>query len=148
MYFLWVYDYFLTLGDEVRHPSIFRLRCQVLTATVQINYAWSGKKSWGEFRPPRLISNGLHGFPTVSALFIFVWHSKIPQVVTGLTILQNRYIPVLHIVYKNIAAFHFTESVSPSPRCYLDTVLTRPSVVVRFRPLYAQCILTVDFHPL
>ena len=45
---LWIYDYFLTLGDEVRYPRIFRPRFQVLTAT-QIKYAWSRRKSWGGF---------------------------------------------------------------------------------------------------
>ena len=57
MYFLWFYDYFLTFGDEVQYPWVFRRRCQLLTV-VQINYAWSGRKSRGEFPPPRLISNG------------------------------------------------------------------------------------------
>ena len=43
---LWIYDYFLTLGDEVQCPCIFRPGYQVLTVT-QIVYAWSGRKSWG-----------------------------------------------------------------------------------------------------
>jgi len=73
MYFLWLYDYFLTFGDEVRYPWIFRQRCQLLTV-VQITYAWSGRKSWGEFPPPRLISDGSHGRLAVFALFFAVRH--------------------------------------------------------------------------
>ena len=48
MYWLWIYDYILTFGDEVRYSSILRQRWQVLTI-VQINYAWSGNRSWSEF---------------------------------------------------------------------------------------------------
>ena len=47
MHCLWMYDYILTLGDEVRHPCIFRPKCSILTLT-QIKFAWSGRKSWGK----------------------------------------------------------------------------------------------------
>jgi len=75
MYFLWFYDYFLTLGDEVRYPHIFRRKCRALTVA-QINYAWSGRRSWGEFLPPFRISNISHSHPAVFALFIVVRHSE------------------------------------------------------------------------
>lgn len=45
---VWIYDYFLTFGDEVRYPHVPRPPCQVLTIT-QIKYAWSGNRSWSEF---------------------------------------------------------------------------------------------------
>ena len=73
MYWLWIYDYFLTLGDEVQYPCILRLRCQVLTV-VQIKYAWSGRRSWGKFisaLPKYLI---IYSHPTVFGLFIAVRH--------------------------------------------------------------------------
>jgi hypothetical protein len=47
MHFLWVYDYLLTLGDEVQYsevPTVF----QALTGE-QIKYAWAGRRSWSEF---------------------------------------------------------------------------------------------------
>ena len=74
MYCLWVYDYFLTLGDEVRYLCTLRPRCQVLTI-VQIKYAWSGRRSWSEFIS---LLNYLiiHSHPTVFALFIAVRHPE------------------------------------------------------------------------
>jgi hypothetical protein len=74
MYSLWVYDYFLTFGDEVRRPSISRPKPQLLTV-VQINYVWSGRKSWSAFYPSRLISDISHRFPAVFALIIAVRYS-------------------------------------------------------------------------
>jgi len=50
---LWVYDYFLTLEDEVQCTSGSFQRFHILTVG-QIKYAWSGRKSWGEFNPPFL----------------------------------------------------------------------------------------------
>ena len=48
MYGMWIYDYFLTLGDEVRHSyRSLRQQCQDLT-DAQIQFAWSGRKSWSE----------------------------------------------------------------------------------------------------
>ena len=75
MYSLWIYDYILTFGDEVRYSSILRQRCQVLTV-VQINYAWSGNRSWSKFvsAPPQYLT--IHGHPTVFALFIVVRHPE------------------------------------------------------------------------
>lgn len=54
---MWLYDYLLTLGDEVWHACIFRPRRHVLTV-VQIKYAWSGRKSWGGFvsTSPRILT--------------------------------------------------------------------------------------------
>ena len=72
---LWVYDYFLTLEDEVRCPSIFQSKSQVLTLA-QINYAWSGSRFWSELPPPRLIFNSPYGYSTVFVLFIAVRHPK------------------------------------------------------------------------
>jgi len=48
VYFMWIYDYFMTLGDEVWPPCIFRSKFQVLTV-VQIKYFWLSRKSWGKF---------------------------------------------------------------------------------------------------
>ena len=45
---LWIYDYFLTLRDEVRYPYFSRQRYQVLTVA-KIRYVWSGRRSWGKF---------------------------------------------------------------------------------------------------
>ena len=75
MYWLWIYDYILTFGDEVRYSSILRQRWQVLTI-VQINYAWSGNRSWSEFisTPPKY--QMIHGHPIVFALFIVVRHPE------------------------------------------------------------------------
>ena len=44
---LWVYDYLLTLGDEVRRHT-FSTERWVLTIA-QIDYAWGGRRSWGWF---------------------------------------------------------------------------------------------------
>ena len=116
MYFLWFYDYFLTLGDEVRYPHIFRRKCQALTVA-QINYAWSGRRSWGEFLPPCQISNSylIRSPGSIRVVHCCTASQTRPQVVTGLIVLQNRYIPALHVLYKCIVMFHFTKSVSPGP---------------------------------
>jgi len=45
---LWVYDYLLTLGDEVGTTTSSSTERLVLTAA-QIEYAWSGRKSWSGF---------------------------------------------------------------------------------------------------
>ena len=72
MYWLWVYDYFLTLGDEVRSLCTLRPRCQVLTI-VQIKYAWSGRRSWSQFISS-LNYLIIYSHPTVFGLFIAVRH--------------------------------------------------------------------------
>jgi len=41
--------------------------CGTLTF-VQVDYAWSGRRSWGEFPPPRLTFNSPHDHPTKFAL--------------------------------------------------------------------------------
>ena len=47
---------------------------------------------------------------------------------TALTIPQNRYIPMLHIIYKCLIMFDFTVPVSrPGRQCYREATLTRPS---------------------
>ena len=140
------YDYFLTLGDEVRCSCLHRRRYHVLTV-VQINYTWSGRRSWGEFPPPpstRWLTRSLDSVRVVRCCTTPRIRS---QVVTGLMIvLQNRYIPLLHVLYWAIM-YHFTRPVSPNPRCYHDPMFTRPSLAVRFHPPYAPCVLTVDLHP-
>lgn len=63
---------------------------------------------------------------------------------TALTIPQNRYIPMLHIIYKCLIMFDFTVPVSrPGRQCYHEKPRSRdPPAVVCPRPLYAPLILT------
>jgi hypothetical protein len=75
MYWLWFYDYFLTLGDEVRYSYILRSKRQVLTV-LQIQYAWSGEKSWSEFISALPKYPTAHDRPTVFVLFIAVRRPK------------------------------------------------------------------------
>lgn len=52
MQYMWIYDYLLTVRDEVLYLRRFN-RGTNLTIS-QINYAWSGRRSWG-----KLISSAL-----------------------------------------------------------------------------------------
>lgn len=83
MHFLWVYDYFLTLGDE-------------------LDFAWSGKKS-------RLF-----------ALFIAI-----------------RYIPMLYIIWVNVALFHYSKSFCQETKWimffYTTTVIALAQIVITLR---------------
>ena len=128
MNFVWIYDHLLTLGDEARYSCVFRPRYQVLTVA-QIKYGWSGRKSWGEFIPPRPKYNRSYGCLIVFALFVGVWRLEMPQTVPDLTVLQNRYLPIMFFIWINF--FTFGHSVSPYPGCHGDAILTRPPVVVR-----------------
>lgn len=130
---LWIYDYILTLGDEVRRSSIFWSGYPVLTVA-QIKYAWHGRRSWSEPTSLIQISYNSYGCSTVFALFIAVRHPEIPELVTGLTVLQNRYTPVLHLIWVHTTMFHYKKPVSLCPRRHRDTRLTSPPAVVRLRP--------------
>lgn len=80
MHFLWVYDYLLTLGDEVRlYLRLPRLLRGVLTAT-QINYAWPGEKSRGESHFVHFVQGTYNQYnsTTVFALFIAVRRHEMP----------------------------------------------------------------------
>jgi len=62
--------------------------------------------------------------------------SQVSQTVTGLTMLQNRYSPVMYLILVTIAFFGYGESVSPHPRCQHGIMFTRFPVVVRYHSPY------------
>lgn len=44
-----VYDYFLTLPDEVRPFAVFDIYVSLKSPTQQVNYGWKGGKTWSEY---------------------------------------------------------------------------------------------------
>jgi hypothetical protein len=50
--------------------------------------------------------------------------SKLPAIVTGFTVPQNRYTPLFYLTWANFALFDYTEPVRPYPCDYLGTTLT------------------------
>ena len=57
------------------------------------------------------------------------------QIATDLTVLQNRYTPLLYLIWVNITFFGYGKSVSPYPRCCHGVIFMRPSIVVRLHPI-------------
>jgi len=78
----------------------------------------------------------------VLALFIAVWPPEIPRFTTGLTALQNRYFPVVFLVWVNFTIFHYEKPVSSYPRCRFDAMFMRRAVVVCFHFVYPIPVLT------
>jgi len=133
MLFLWIYDYILTLGDEVRYPCVLSTERLVLTVA-QIKYAWSARRSWSKFPLSR---SGIQQFmPLLNSILTVhcCMSSRVTQVVTPLTVVQNRYTPVLYIIWSHMIMHNHTNSVSPYARFPRNTILTKPPEVVRFQP--------------
>ena len=82
--------------------------------------------------PSRLKTNGFeHGCLTVFALFIAVKHLKPLQILVRLNMLQNRYMPLVHLIWVNNTMFNYQKPVSPLRRCVRIALLTQTHLVVR-----------------
>ena len=101
----------------------------------QITYSWSGRKSWSELTFTSFKRPVIHtGHFPVFALFVAVWNLKMPRIAACLTMPQNRYAPLVHLIWLHVIMFHYNESVSSCPQRTRSIMLTKPPPVVRLSP--------------
>ena len=101
----------------------------------QITYSWSGRKSWSELTFTSFKRPVIHtGHFPVFVLFVAVWHLKMPRIAAYLTMPQNRYTPLVHLIWVHVTMFHYNEPVSPCPQRTRSTILTKPPPVVCLSP--------------
>jgi hypothetical protein len=83
------------------------------------------------FRPRNLVQtyNRSYGCWIVFALFIAVRHPEMPHTVTDLTVLHNRYLPIMFLIWINFFIWSFCEALPMVPqRCHTHET---SSVVMR-----------------